>query len=115
MRDAMLNHGLDGPVFGEQDGYFVVTLPGVNGNYDRIKTPENAAGLIAPAVEAQLNERQKKIMTEVQKSGFVTSGWCRKNLDIVYDIIRRDLISLIQLGLIKSQGRAEAPITCSSE
>ena len=39
MRDAMLNHGLDAPTFTEQDGYFVVTFPGPNGNYDRIKTP----------------------------------------------------------------------------
>lgn len=67
--------------------------------------PANAAGLITPAVEAQLNERQKKIMVEVQKTGFVTSGWCRKNLDVVYDTICRDLIALVQLGLIKSQGR----------
>ena len=37
MRDAMLNHGLDSPTFTEQDGYFVVTFPGPNGNYDRLK------------------------------------------------------------------------------
>jgi predicted HTH transcriptional regulator len=39
------------------------------------------------------------------QTGFVTSGWCRKNLDVVYDTIRRDLIALVQLGLVKSQGR----------
>jgi hypothetical protein len=33
MRDAMLNHGLDAPVFAEQDGFFVVTFPGPNGNH----------------------------------------------------------------------------------
>jgi ATP-dependent DNA helicase RecG len=105
MRDAMLNHGLDAPTFTEQDGYFVVTFPGPDGNYDRLKVSAGAAGLITPAVESQLNERQKKIMIEVQKTGFVTSGWCRRNLDVVYDTIRRDLIALVQLGLIKSQGR----------
>jgi len=105
MRDAMLNHGLESPTYAEQDGYFVVTFPGSDGNYDRLKVPAGAAGLITPAIESQLNERQKKIMVEVQKTGFVTSGWCRKNLDVVYDTIRRDLIALVQIGLIKSQGR----------
>ena len=105
MRDAMLNHGLDAPAFTEQDGYFLVTFFGPNGNYGRLKVLAGAVGLIAPAIESQLNERQKKIMVEVQQTGFVTSGWCRKNLDVVYDTIRRDLIALVQLGLIKSQGR----------
>jgi predicted HTH transcriptional regulator len=105
MRDAMLNHGLDAPTFTEQDGYFVVTFPGPDGNYDRLKVSAGAAGLITPAIESQLNERQKKNMIEVQKTGFVTSGWCRKNLDVVYDTIRRNLIALVHLGLIKSQGR----------
>jgi ATP-dependent DNA helicase RecG len=46
MRDAMLNHGLNAPAFSEQDGYFLVTFPGPNGDYDRLKLPENATGLI---------------------------------------------------------------------
>jgi ATP-dependent DNA helicase RecG len=78
MRDAMLNHGLDVPSFGEEDGYFVVTFRGPNGNYQRLKLPEGAVGLVTPAVEAQLNERQKQIMVEMHKAGFVTSGWWRK-------------------------------------
>jgi len=44
MRDTMLNHGLDEPKFEQQDGFFVVTLPGPAGDYDRITTPENAGG-----------------------------------------------------------------------
>jgi ATP-dependent DNA helicase RecG len=105
MRDAMLNHGLDAPVFAEQDGFFVVTLHGPNGNYDRLRVPEGAVGLIPPAIEAQLNDRQKTIMVEAQKSGFITSGWCRKHLPVVYDTIRRDLLGLVKMGLIQSQGR----------
>jgi hypothetical protein len=100
-----LGASFDAPVFSEQDGYFVVTFPGPNGNYERLKVPAGAVGLITPAIQAQLNERQKKIMVQVQQTGFVTSGWCRKNLDVVYDTIRRDLIALVQLGLVKSQGR----------
>jgi hypothetical protein len=56
----LLNHGLDAPAFAEQDGFFVVTFPGPNGNYDRLKVPEGAAGLVSPAIEAQLNKRQKR-------------------------------------------------------
>jgi len=108
MRDAMLNHGLDAPAFAEQDGYFVVTFPGPNGNYDRIKTPEGAPGLIPPAVEAQLNDRQKGIIAEVQTSGFVTSGWCRKRLGVAYQTVYRDLGGLVKLGILHPVGRGRS-------
>ena len=106
MRDAMLNHGLDAPAFTEQDGYFVVTFPGPDGNYDRLKMPEGVAGLIPASVEAQLNERQRKIVTQVLKKGSVTSGWCRKQFGITYDTANRDLLALMKLGILerKSSG-----------
>jgi predicted HTH transcriptional regulator len=106
MRDAMLNHGLDAPAFTEQDGYFVVTFPGPNGNYDRLKMPKGVAGLIPAAVEAQLNERQRKIVVQVLKKGSVTSGWCRKQFGITYDTANRDLLALMKLGILerKSSG-----------
>jgi len=105
MRDAMLNHGLEEPKIEQQDGFFVVTLPGPAGNYDRIRTPANAVGPITPAIEAQLNERQKKIMIEVQKSGAVTSGWCRKQFGITYDTANRDLLALMKLGILERKSR----------
>ena len=108
MRDAMLDHGLDAPAFTEQDGYFVVTFPGPNGNYDRLKVPERAAGLITPAVEAQLNDRQKKIMVEVQQTGSVTRGWCRKAFTIAYNTTYRDLSDLVQRGLLIQVGEGRA-------
>jgi len=108
MRDAMLNHGLDEPKIDQQDGFFIVTLPGPAGDYERIRTPANASGLITPAVEAVLNERQKKILIEVQKTGAVTSGWCRKNIPVVYDTIRRDLLGLVELGLLQSEGKGRS-------
>ena len=104
MRDAMLNHGLDAPAFGEQDGYFVVTFPGPNGSYGRIKTPEGAARLIPPSVEAQLNDRQKKIMVHVLAAGSVTNRWCRSHLHVVYNTAYRDLQGLVALELLKPQG-----------
>ncbi len=105
MRDAMLNHGLDTPLFAQQDGYFVVTFLGPDGNYDRLKVPLGAAGHITPAIESQLNERQKQIMVEVQKTGFVTSGWCRKAFGVALLTTQRDLASLMDLGLIERKGQ----------
>jgi predicted HTH transcriptional regulator len=108
MRDAMLNHGLDAPTFAEQDGYFVVTFPGPNGNYDRIKTPEGATGLVSPAVEAQLNDRQKAIMVEAQKAGSVTSGWCRKRFGVTYNTAYLDLSDLVERKLLVQAGKGRA-------
>lgn len=108
MREAMLNHGLDEPKIDQQDGFFVVTLPGPAGNYDRIRTPENAGGLVTPAIETRLNERQKKIVIEVQKAGTVASGWCRKEFGITYDTANRDLLSLVKSGVLLRVGRGRA-------
>jgi predicted HTH transcriptional regulator len=105
MHDAMLNHGLDTPAFSEQDGYFVVTFPGPNGNYERLKVSEGTPGLVSPAVEAQLNHRQKQILVEVQKSGSVTSGWCRKSFGVALLTVQRDLASLVDMGLVEHKGK----------
>jgi predicted HTH transcriptional regulator len=108
MRDAMLNHGLDAPTFTEQDGYFVVTFPGPNGNYDRLKVPAGTAGLITPAVESQLNERQRKIVVHVQKAGVVTRGWCVAKFNVANDTAGRDLKELTELGILSLQGKGRA-------
>jgi predicted HTH transcriptional regulator len=67
MRDAMLDHGLEAPNLTQGDGYFVVTLHGPNGNYDQLKVPAGTIGPITPSIEAQLNDRQKRIILQVQK------------------------------------------------
>jgi ATP-dependent DNA helicase RecG len=107
MRDQMLNHGLDQPLLGTDTGYFQVTFPGSGENLDRIRVPETRLA-VTPAVEAQLNDRQKKIITEVLTTGHVTSGWCRKHLPVVYDTIRRDLLALVELGIIRPQGKGRS-------
>jgi ATP-dependent DNA helicase RecG len=108
MRDAMLNHGLDAPLYAQQDGYFVATFQGPQGNYERLKLPDDAVGFITPAVEAQLNERQKKIMVQVQREGEVTSGWCRKAFDVTYDTANRDLLDLVERKLLTKSGQGRA-------
>jgi predicted HTH transcriptional regulator len=105
MRDAMLNHGLDAPKLDQQDGYFVVTVPGPAGDYDRLKVPAGTTGPISPAVEASLNKRQRAIMLEVQKTGAVTSGWCRKEFKVTYNTTFRDLSGLVALKVLVQQGQ----------
>ncbi len=105
MRDAMLDHGLDEPKLDQQDGFFVVTLPGSDGDYDRIRTPDKVAGAITPAIEARLNERQKRIIMYMQEQDNVTSGWCRSEFGITYDTANRDLLELVEAGLLMRVGR----------
>ncbi len=108
MREAMLDHGLDEPVYAEDDGYFIVTFPGANGQFDRIKVTDKAGALITPATEAQLNERQKKIMLRVQKIGAVTSGWCRKTFRVSYNTAYLDLTDLTNRGLLVQVGKGRS-------
>lgn len=105
MQEAMLNHGLDAPNLDLQDGFFVVTLPGPAGNYDRLKVPTGVSGPITPAIEAKLNARQKKIMKEVQKTGAVTSGWCRRRFGVALLTVQRDLAGLVGMGVLDPVGK----------
>ncbi len=108
MREAMLNHGLAEPGITQQDGYFIVTLSGPAGDFDRIKTPAVVAGPVTPALEASLNERQKRILARVLAEGAVTRGWCVAEFGVANDTAGRDLKGLTELGLLQSQGRGRA-------
>jgi len=59
-------------------------------------------------VEAQLNDRQKQIMVEVQAEGKVTSGWCRKTFGVTYDTAYRDLSDLADRGILVQRGKGRA-------
>ncbi|MEN6420908.1 MAG: helix-turn-helix domain-containing protein [Smithella sp.] len=103
MKDHMLNHGLDEPILGTDMGYFQITFPGPGDNIERLRTP--AARLtVTPAVEAQLNERQRQIMLHVLESGFVTTGWCLDSFHVVRDTAHRDLVDLVEKGLLARKG-----------
>ncbi len=103
MRDQMLNHGLDEPLLGTDTGYFQITFLGPGDNIERLRVPEKRL-LITPAVEAQLNERQKSILAHVLEAGNVTSGWCLKEFGVVYNTAYRDLDGLVRLGLLQQEG-----------
>jgi ATP-dependent DNA helicase RecG len=108
MRDAMLDHGLDEPKIEQQDGFFVVTLFGPAGNFERIKTPAITSGPVTPAIEAQLNDRQKCILARVMVEGMVTRGWCVSEFGVANDTAGRDLKGLTSLGLLEPVGKGRA-------
>ena len=108
MRTAMLDHGLDGPSLDQKDGYFIITLHGPNGNFDRIQVPDFAPTTAPPSVESRLNERQKAIIIQVHTEGFVTNKWCRKNLNVVRDTAHRDLSELVDLKILERTGQGRA-------
>lgn len=104
MHDAMLNHGLDAPAYAEQDGYFIVIFPGPNGDYDRLKVPEGATGLISPAAESQLNERQKDMAGRIVRGEELTSRACQTRYKVTAQALHRDFQKLVSLGLAKVVG-----------
>jgi ATP-dependent DNA helicase RecG len=108
MRDAMLNHGLEAPEIAQQDGYFVVTLRGPAGNYDRLKVPTGAAGPVTPAIEARLNERQKHMVAMLVAGESLTSRRCEKEFKVTRDTAARDFALLMELGLAVRTGRGRS-------
>ncbi len=107
MREQMLNHGLDQPLLGTDTGYFQVAFPGPGDDIDRIRVPETRL-LVTPAVEAQLTDRQKKILKQVVNEGYVTNAWCRKTFGRAYYAVYRDIERLQELGLIQREGKGRA-------
>lgn len=107
MRDQMLNHGLDQPLLTTDTGYFQVTFPGPGDDINRIRVPETRL-VVTPAVEAQLTDRQKKILKQVVNEGYVTNAWCRKTFGRAYYAVYRDIERLQELGLIQREGKGRA-------
>lgn len=103
MRDQMLNHGLDQPQIGSDTGYFQVTFPGPGENLDRLHAPE-AHLLVTPAVEAQLNERQRKMVQWLIEGKELTSRECEVAFDVTRPITARDFGKLVELGLAEKVG-----------
>ncbi len=92
----------------QQDGFFVVILPGPAGNYDRLMPPTDAVRFITPAMEAKLNERQRKIILHIQEEGFVTNKWVQDAFNVVRDTAYRDIQLLVDLNVIERRGRGRS-------
>ena len=109
MRDQMLNHGLDQPLLGTDTGYFQVTFPGPGENLDRLRVPVSIPGaLVTPAIEAQLNERQTKMLALLAAGEKLTSRRCEQEFGITRDTAARDFALLMELGLAARQGRGRS-------
>ncbi len=105
MKNAMLDHGLDAPVYDETEGFFKVTMKGPGDKLDRLQLPKNTTSAIPLSVEKQMNDRQKKILEKAVKDGRVTTGWVVTNLKIVKDTAVRDLNSLCAMALLIKTGK----------
>ena len=103
----MLNQGLEQPLLGSADGDFQVTFRGPGDDIDRVRLPE-ARLLVTPAIEAELNDRQRKALAQVVAAGFVASGWLVNELNIAYDTANRDLKGLADRGILVRQGQGRA-------
>ena len=103
MRDQMLNHGLDQPLLGTDTGYFQVTFPGPGENLDRICVPETRL-TVTPAIEAQLNERQRKMLQRLAQGHELTSRACEAEFGVTRPVTASDFGKLVALGLAEKIG-----------
>jgi predicted HTH transcriptional regulator len=109
MRDQMLDHGLDQPLLGTDTGYFQVTFPGPGENLDRLRMPVAASGtVVTPAMEAQLNERQKKMVALLVAGEKLTSRRCEDEFGVTRDTAARGFNFLMEVGLASRQGRGRS-------
>lgn len=108
--DHILNHGLDQPILGSNTGYFQVIFPSPVDNLDRPKVSAPApVMLITPAIEAQLNERQKRIVWRRRyKTRSSPNRRCEQELKVTRDITTWDFSLLMNIGLAKRQSRGRS-------
>ncbi len=107
MADQMLNHGLDRLAIGTDTGYFQITFPGPGENLDRLRVPERRLP-VTPAVEAQLNERQRKMLLLLVQGEELTSRKCETLFSITRETANQDFSLLLELGLLKKVGRGRS-------
>ncbi len=105
MKAAMLDHGLDAPDYDMIDGYFRVSLKGPGDDLDRLRIPAATPSGIPPAVEEQLNDRQRNILEYVAVNGSITTGIVISNLNVSKITAVRDLKGLCELGILNLKGK----------
>jgi len=108
IRDAMLNHGLDEPIISQEDGFFVVTLPGPAGRYDRLTVPAGVTGAITPAVEAKLSDRQREMVKSLVGGEDLVGGACEERFKVTRPVITKDFARLVELGIAVKLGRGRS-------
>jgi predicted HTH transcriptional regulator len=103
MRDQMLDHGLDKPVIGTDTGYFQVVFPGPGDDIERLKIPDDRLR-VTPAIEAELNERQRRMLKWLVEGRELTSRKCEMEFEISRTVTASDFRKLVELGLAERIG-----------
>jgi predicted HTH transcriptional regulator len=103
MADQMLDHGLDRPLLETDTGYFQVTFPGPGENIERLRVPQSRL-VVTPAVEAQLNERQRRMLLRLVEGEELTSRQCEAEFSVTRTITSSDFRKLVELGLAERMG-----------
>ncbi|HAY21988.1 MAG TPA: hypothetical protein DCY27_07450 [Desulfobacterales bacterium] len=75
-----------------------MTFPGPGENIERLRVPENRLQ-VTPAVEAQLNERQKSMANRLVRGEELTSRKCQELYGVSYQAIYEDFKKLTGLGI----------------
>ena len=73
-----------------------------------MKVPEGATGTITPAVEAQLNERQQRMVALLVAGERLTSRRCEETFGVSRDTASRDFGLLVKLGIAAKTGRGRS-------
>lgn len=108
MKVAMLDHGLDAPRYDLTEGYFRVTLKGPGVDLDRLRIPSGISEGISPAIEEQLTDRQRDILTRMVAGEKITSARCMELYSITRQAVNADFSKLLDFGLIKRIGAGRA-------
>ena len=107
MREQMLNHGLDQPLYGTETGYFQVTFSGPGDNLNRLRAPKTPV-LVTPAIEAQLNKRQRIMMKRLAEGHELTSRQCEAEFGVTRTATSADFGKLVELGLAEQIGKGRS-------
>lgn len=84
-------------------------IPGPGDNLDRLRAPVSMPGaLVTPAIETQLNERQKKMVAMLAAGEKLTSRMCEHKFGVTRDTASRDFARLMELKLANRQGRGRS-------
>jgi len=103
MRDQMLDHGLDHPLIATDMGYFQVIFNGPGANVERLRVPETGL-MVTPTIKAQLNDRQRDMLSRLVGGEELTSRQCQKRYKLSPQAVYEDFQKLTELGIVHKIG-----------
>ena len=100
IKSEMRDHGLKEPLIDPMENTFKITLFGPD--EDRTRILESPYRKVLDS--SRLNERQRKILTEINSKESVSRGECSELWGILAKTTTRDLKDLVEKGFIRSVG-----------